>query len=110
MARISKVTFHGKSGNAYEFEVWPLNQAFNAVGAVYAITRRYQNATGGYSHDVIYIGQTGDLSTRFDDHHKADCFTRHKANCICTHRDDDEDSRLAKEADLIAAYHPPCND
>ena len=110
MAKLNDLTLYGKSGAAYEFEVWPMNQVFNAVAAVYAVTRRYQK-TGAtsYSHDVIYIGQTDDLSTRFADHHKADCFTKHKANCICTHRDDDEDSRLAKEKDLIANYDPPCN-
>lgn len=75
-----------------------------------AIHEIITNAVNGqYTHTVIYIGQTGDLSTRFDDHHKADCFTSHKANCICTHCDDDEDSRLAKEQDLIAYYNPPCN-
>ncbi|HTR26133.1 MAG TPA: GIY-YIG nuclease family protein [Terriglobales bacterium] len=109
MAKISTVTLKGKSGQTYDFDVWAINQAFKAVAAVYAVTRRYQSANSGYSHDVIYIGQTEDLSTRFDDHHKADCFTKHKANCICTHLDDDEDSRLAKEQDLIENYNPPCN-
>ena len=110
MAKISDATFHGDSGNTYKFEVWPMNQSFNAVGAVYAVTRRYKNANGGYSHKFIYVGETADLSTRFDNHHKADCFVEENANCICTHRDDDEDSRLAKEGDLIAKHNPPCND
>jgi hypothetical protein len=109
VARISTVTLKGRSGQTYDFEVWALGQAFNAVAAVYAITCRYKNSKDEYTHDVIYIGQTEDMSTRFDDHHKADCFKKHKANCICTHRDDDEDSRLAKEQDLIANYNPPCN-
>ncbi|MGC2517256.1 MAG: hypothetical protein WA383_22260, partial [Terriglobales bacterium] len=54
------------------------------------------------------VGETGDLSTRFDDHHKADCFAQHNANCICTHGDEDEESRLAKTARLarIAAMIP----
>lgn len=110
VARISTLTLRGKSGNQYEFEVWPINQNFNAVAAVYAVTRRYQKSGGGYGHKVIYIGETSDLSTRFDNHHKADCFSEHNANCICTHQDNDEDSRRAKEADLIASYNPPCND
>lgn len=109
MAKLSDLTLTGKSGKVYDFEVWPINQAFNAVAAVYAITRRYPKSEGVYNHDVIYIGQTDDLSTRFNNHHKADCFAKHNANCICTHRDDNEDSRLAKEADLIANYNPTCN-
>ena len=87
-----------------------MNQEFLSVGAVYAVTRRYQSSEGGHNHDVVYIGQTEDLSTRFEDHHKADCFKEHKANCICTHGDSDEDSRLAKEDDLIKQYNPDCND
>jgi hypothetical protein len=109
MARISTVKLHGKSGNDYEFEVWPRVQTFRPVAAVYAVTQRYQNNQGGYSHTVIYVGQTENLEARHEDHHKEDCFDKHNANCICTHRDDDEDSRLAKEADLIANYNPVCN-
>jgi hypothetical protein len=110
MARISTVKFRGGSGEEYDFEVWPFGQAFNAVGAVYVVTRRYQNAQGKYNHEVLYVGETEDLSTRFDGHHKAACFARHKADCICTHRDDDGDSRLAKEDDLVKRYDPDCND
>lgn len=110
MAKISTMTLDGKSGEKYIFNVWPMDQAFNNVGAVYAVTRRYKNAEGEYVHAVIYVGETGDLSTRFDNHHKADCFVEHNANCICTHQESDEDSRLAKEDDLIKEIGPPCND
>jgi hypothetical protein len=110
LAKISDATFAGQSGTKYDFNVYPLDQAFKAVGGVYAITRRYKNSNGGYSHEIIYVGETGDLSTRFDNHHKTDCFEQHEANCICTLRDDDEDSRLSKEADLIKKHNPPCND
>jgi len=110
LAKISDATFTGKSGTKYSFQAFPMDQAFKAVGGVYAVTRRYKNSNGGYSHEIIYVGQTGDLSTRFDDHHKADCFTKHKATCICVHVDDDEDSRLSKEDDLIKKHNPPCND
>jgi hypothetical protein len=109
MPKISAVTIKGKSGNEYAFDVWALDQAFNPVAAVYAVTRRYQNAALTYSHDVIYIGETEDLSTRFNGHHNADCFKKHKANCICTHRDGDSDSRLEKEDDLIQLHNPVCN-
>jgi len=110
MPKIADLILKGASGTEYGFEVYPLDTKFKAIGAVYAITRRFQNAQGGFNHDVIYIGQTGDLSERFDQHHQADCFGRHKANCACIHADDSERSRLRKEADLIEAENPPCND
>lgn len=110
MAKIGTLILQGKSGEEYAFEIYPTGQEFYAVGAVYAVTRQYVNEKGTYTHHVIYIGQTEDLSTRFDNHHKADCFKEHEANRICTHRDDDDDSRLAKEDDLIKQYNPDCND
>jgi hypothetical protein len=110
MAKVSTVAFQGKSSERYVFDVWRMDQPFKNVGAVYAVTRRYQNEAGAYSHSVIYIGQTEDLSTRFGDHHKADCFSKSGANCICTHCDDEDDSRLSKEDDLVRYYKPRCND
>jgi hypothetical protein len=110
MAKISTVDFMGKSGKSYGFNVYPFDQQFKAIGAVYIVSRRYMTANGRHSHKVIYVGQTDDLSIRFDDHHKANCFKQNDANCICTHVDDDEDSRLAKEDDLIKLQNPPCND
>jgi hypothetical protein len=110
VAKISTVALRGESSDDYVFDVWPMNQAFKVIGVVYAVTRRYQNAAGGYSHDVIYIGQTEDLPTRFGDHHKDACFAERNANCICTLVDGDEDSRFAKEADLVRHYNPHCND
>ena len=101
-------TLTGKSGKKYKFLVYALGTEFKPVGAVYAITKRVPNRAGG-SHTVIYIGQTADLSERFDDHHKATCFTRNGANCIGVHQEASEARRLAIEKDLIDAYDPPCN-
>ena len=110
MAKLGTLALKGTSGQTYNFNVYPFDTDFKALGAVYAITRRTQNSGAGGSHATIYIGETGDLSTRFDNHHKEACFTQNNANCKCTHPDDNEDSRLQKEADLIASQDPPCND
>ncbi len=99
----------GASGKKYAFLVYPWGTTFKPIGGVYAVTRATSNQAGGQTHTIVYLGQTGDLSERFDDHHKADCFNRRSANCICVHVEDNEKSRLAIEADLIAAYNPPCN-
>ena len=60
-------------------------------------------------HTRIYVGQTEDLSIRFDNHHKQDCFDRHNKNCICVYGEQDENNRLLIEQDLIETYGPPCN-
>ncbi len=110
MARYGDITYTGQSGTIYQFEIHSWDAPFDEVGAVYIITRRTVKPEGGGTHVRIYIGQTADLSERFDNHHKISCFEQHNANCICIHVDDNENSRRTKEADLIAVYRPPCND
>ena len=107
---MATVTITGDSGTKYAFDVFGLDSNINAVAGVYAVTDRHESAQGGYSHTVIYFGQTSDLDGRFSDHDKADCFKDHGANSLCFHADENEQSRLVKESDLIEAYNPPCND
>jgi hypothetical protein len=110
MANLGDLTYHGASGVLYKFTVHPWGTVFKAVGAVYCVTKRTPKSDGGGSHDLIYIGETGDLSERFDAHHKAACMERHGANCICIHVERDVQVRLRMEADLLAEHDPPCND
>ncbi|MHB1862232.1 MAG: GIY-YIG nuclease family protein [Gemmatimonadaceae bacterium] len=98
----STVILKGRSGATYGFTVYPIDTKFKAVGAVYTIL---QSSSDG----IIYIGQTGDLSERFDDHHKATCFARHGASFIGVHGETSERNRLAIETDLVQHYGPPCN-
>lgn len=109
MAKLGNVAIDGQSGTSYNFSVYPLQESFSPVGGVYAITKRTKNTKGGYSHTHIYVGQTGDLSERFDNHHKYSCFTRYDANCICAFQEDNKINREATEADLLAAHSWPCN-
>lgn len=99
----------GASGKKYAFLVYPWGTSFKPLGGVYAITRATPNQSGGQTHTILYVGQTGDLSERFDDHHKEDCFNKRSANCHCVHLEANEKTRLAIESDLIANYNPPCN-
>ena len=99
----------GTSGRKYTFYIFAFGTEFKPAGGVYAMTRATPNTTGGNDHKVLYIGQTGDMSKRFDDHHKEDCFTRQGANRHCAMVEQNEQARLAIEQDLIAAYYPPCN-
>lgn len=109
MPKLGDLTFTGASRRTYLFEVYEWNTQFNAVGAVYAITRFVVQAGTGGRHTLVYIGETGNLSTRFDNHHRATCFRREQASHICVHVDNDERSRRSKEADLIEYYDPVCN-
>ena len=58
----------------------------------------------------IYVGETGDLSSRFSNHHKQSCFDLWGMDWIGVHLDANEKSRKSKEADILAANNLPCND
>ena len=73
------------------------------------ITRRYKNNRGGVSHDVLYVGETSNLSVALVNHPKWNCLILQNANCIGTHTDEDHHSRAAKRDDLIQQYVPACN-
>lgn len=104
MSKVESVKVRGASGKTYTFDVYPWGTTFKAVGAVYLVLKKNQS-----NYSILYIGQTGDLSERFDDHHKASCFTRHGRTHIGILVESSETRRLAIEADLIANYKPVCN-
>ena len=87
-----------------------LKDAFKCIPALYAFTRRFPNSAISYTHEIVYVGETGDLSNRFDKHHKQDCIIRNKANCVCIHSfHGTQTERLAAEADILNAFDLPCN-
>ena len=89
-----------------------------ALPALYAFIRDLggQNLLAGISgmeaDGPFYIGQTGDVSKRFDDHHKwPDAVGAYKANAIgICHFPGTESVRIAAERALIEAYSPPLNE
>jgi predicted GIY-YIG superfamily endonuclease len=110
MAKLGTLTLEGKSGKKYDFDIYPIDSDWNEVAVLYVVTKRYKSQGGGYKHTLIYIGETDNLKERFEGHHKAKCFSRHKANCVCTHADSSERSRTSKESDLLAKKSTKCND
>jgi hypothetical protein len=110
MAALGRMVFKGKSGKAYRFKVYPLGTRFRKISGVYIIGSRMHGENGGRRLRPLYVGHTEDFSQSFGQHHKAREFTEQGANCICLQSDAEEESRLAKERDLIAGLHPKCND
>lgn len=109
MAKIEDVTFTGASGRRYQFGAYPWGADFKELGAVYVVTRRSAGVLGGSSYAPLYIGQTSDLSERFDNHHKASCFVRNGVNSICVYVEGAESTRLGIERDLLGSHQTPCN-
>ena len=101
--------------NDYDFEpIEPLD-TWNPppYGGIYAITYIRDPVNNPKTHTILYFGETGNFSKRFDgSHEKHDCWKRNsdgKDLYVSIHRDDSEDSRKAKEKKLIESRKPPCN-
>ena len=60
------IHWSGLSGRQYEYRIYPLGTNFKAVPGNYIFAK--ETAQG--RHSPIYIGETADLSERFDNHHK----------------------------------------
>ena len=96
-------------GYKFAFHFAPLPLRLPARPALYAFWR------DGPPRDrlpLIYVGETGDLSTRFARHHKAHCIAARRPTHIgiCYADAWRPEWRKAVERGLIRAYGPPCND
>ncbi|MFH7321535.1 GIY-YIG nuclease family protein [Desulfurivibrio sp. D14AmB] len=107
MAQEDKITVIGASGRSYEFYVYPWGQEFKPVGSVYLVLKKNLGLRPTY--EILYVGQTCNLSERFDCHHKKQCFDRNGKTHIGVRVTSTEQERLAIERDLIAKYQPICN-
>lgn len=105
MAKVDTIAAKGASGTSYSFDVYLWGTNFKALGAVYLVLKK--SSDGKYT--ILYVGQTGDLGERFDDHHKGACFNRNGRTHIGIKPESVEKTRLAIETDLVRNYNPVCN-
>lgn len=110
MAVQSSVTFEGVTGENYEFHVYYIGQRFDARAAVYFIVNRMTDPAGRVNYHRIFVGETGDISQKLDEHPKIDCFKSEGANRICVLYEDDEALRKRTVENLKERYFPVCND
>ena len=99
------IQWEGKSGTRYNYWIFPIGYEFASVGGNYVFAK--QTRPGSWT--PVYIGQTSDLSERFDKHHKMACIKRNGATHIHVHRNDVERARLAEETDLLRKWTTSCN-
>lgn len=101
------IEWTGRSGTKYEFSLHLIDEDLEPIAACYIFTKQTDNNRWS----AIYIGETGDLSVRFDDHHKMICCYNEGATHICVYTTEMEDKsvRLSVEEDLIENYRPLCN-
>ena len=100
------ILWHGLSGRQYRYYIYPIGATFKAVPGNYIFAREVSPGR----HRPIYIGETEDLSERFDNHHKMPCIRREGATHIHVHRTDGGvATRRTEERDLVEKWHPTCN-
>lgn len=103
---VATITWTGKSGTGYKYWIYPLGTSFRAEPGNYVFAK--ESTPNRWL--PLYVGQTGDLSERFDGHHKLDCAKRKGATHVHVHiNNGGEQTRLNEEADLVASWSPPCN-
>ena len=101
------LTLRGASKNSYEFTLHDSVEGLSAGAGCYVFVRETSEKNKFF---VIYIGHTGDLSERFDSHHKWDCITKQeKASHIGLDRTRTKAGAKAVEDDLLEIRNPPCN-
>ncbi len=100
------LTLTGASKKNYEFTLSDSVDGLSAGAGCYVFVRE----TSEKKFFVIYIGYTGDLSERFDSHHKWTCITKQeKATHIGLYRTRTKAGAKAVEDDLLEIRTPPCN-
>ena len=109
MSKFGTIEFSGKSGKLYSFNVYTIDNEFKPYSAVYCVTHRSSEENGNGFHDKLFFGSTGDISKELDNHDAGSCFESNQANCICTHREENEIARQEIVDDLVGHYDPTCN-
>jgi predicted GIY-YIG superfamily endonuclease len=108
MATEIKVTCVGASGKEYKYFGFPIGTQMPKIPGNYIFAK----STQVNSWTPIYIGETGDLQERFENHHKKDCIIKNGATHVFVHKSSSDQSvRLLEETDLRTRFNKTsCND
>ena len=107
MAEPLYIDWDGKSGREYRYWIYEIGTTINKNPGNYIFTKEVKPD----EWSPVYIGQTADLSERFESHHKMPCIKQRGGTHIRIHvSSQDEDTRLTEEKDLVLRWHPACND
>jgi hypothetical protein len=100
------VVWFGRSGNGYSLVAQPLDSPVGESGGVYVFARR--NVTGD-GWVAICVGETDCFAQVLPANPKRQCARDHAATHVHLLPKDDEAARQTIVRDLIARWHPPCN-
>ncbi len=107
--KLGTLALTGRSGRSYEFRLYVWRTVLKAVPAVYVVTERVIEPQREPTYNVVFVGNTEDVSGIFGGHVQQDCFDLHYANALGVLHEPDPAQREAIERDLVDALSPPCN-
>ncbi len=100
------ILWPGASGTEYKYWIYPIGCKLAAKPGNYIFAKEV--SPGRYI--PIYTGETGNLSERFDGHHKAGCINSQGATHIHAHLNNGgQNARRAEEGDIVHKWSPTCN-
>ena len=106
MSETPTIQWDGETGKQYKYWIYPIGHELIQERGNYVFAKQ----TEANKYRPIYAGETEDLSTRFDNHHKMPCILLNGATHICAHINDaGERSRRTEEQDIIAKWQPTYN-
>ena len=100
------VVWVGRSGISYSLVALPLDEPLGEQAGVYIFAR--PDATGD-GWVAICVGETDCFAQFLRVHPKRQCARDHAATHVHVLLQEDETSRRAIVRELIARWHPPCN-
>lgn len=116
MMNFQPTIWAGVSGREYEFTIFPWPAVLPSYGGIYIFGRSEMSVVpallgqnGSTVMRTIYIGQTSDLSERFDHHHAMPRIRAAGPTHIMVHYRSDETARFMIEADLCRRWRPTAN-
>jgi hypothetical protein len=100
----SSVTFKGRSGSHYRFQVWSMDTGFKGIAGIYIVTKREcldRTFPSMGSHRCLAIGQAADFGASLLTEAELSKLKTQGANCVCVYPVADAARRLEIESDLI---------
>jgi len=101
------ISWPGQSGKQYQYTVYPLDTAFQALPGMYIYAGQAEDG----SWVPIYIAQTRDLHQRLEGHVRMDDAIANGATFLHAHYcSAGQAARCSEERDLLLRWQPVCNE
>lgn len=99
-----ELEFLGESETKYKFTIYPIHNDFTDIRAVYCFLSE--------DYDVLYVGESKQIKTRFSNHHQTECIDNNGGVYvgILEMPRSTKKTRVDIETDIRHFYDPPCNE